>query len=198
MSGSMQNRPTGGIEFQLSKGSASGERISSSVVNASQLLYFFLLIPALFIAMMPLGTYPPLDSRLPMGLIICAFLLSAVPRLMTVVQRQGGKDPGIWRTASTCAGLVLPFLGLWLFLNGGLDKSPQSDVKATVIQKIAPIGYREAQYGLVVTSWRPGRTVENLNVSSGVFQRAAVGRTLIVELRQGRFGLTWIENISPE
>ena len=75
---------TSGIEIGLRKSSDSGEPASTSTLDVTQLLYFFLLIPALFIAQMPLGIYPPLDTRLPMGLIIGLFLLSAVPLLINI------------------------------------------------------------------------------------------------------------------
>ena len=66
----MPNHSTGGIEIGLRKSSDFGEPASTSTLDVTQLLYFFLLIPALFVAQMPLGIYPPLDTRLPMGLII--------------------------------------------------------------------------------------------------------------------------------
>lgn len=197
MSAPIQNRTTDAIELQLSKGSASGER-TSAALNVSEFLYFLLLIPALFIAMMPLGIYPPLDTRLPLGFIICAFLLSAVPRLVSFVQRKQGGTLGLWRGVATCSGLSLPLIGLLLFLNGRLDKSPRTEVRATVIQKIAPVGYREAQYTLIVDSWRPGKSLQDLNVGSRVFERAVVGRSVTVELRNGVLGIPWVESISPD
>jgi hypothetical protein len=192
----MENRSTGGFELQLSKRSDWGGRTVTSALDARQLLYFLLLIPAGMLSMMPLGVYPPLDTRLPMGFIICAFLLSAVPRLTSIVQRQPGNGVGWWRMVSTASGLALPLIGLLLFLNGRLDKSTPNDVKTMVIRKIAPIGYREAQYRLTVSSWRPGRNFEYLNVSSRVFERAVVGKSIILELHQGYLGLSWYRNIS--
>jgi hypothetical protein len=194
---SAQNRSTDGIEIGLRKRSDSAEPASTSTLDVTQLLYFLLLIPALFIAQMPLGIYPPLDTRLPMGLIICAFLLSAIPRLISIVQRRQGSNVG-WRSISICSGLILPLIGILLFLNGRLDTSPRSEVRTTVVRKIAPIGYRQAQYTVVVSSWRPGRSEEVLNVNSRVFHRSAVGRTVTIELRQGHFALPWVANVSPE
>jgi hypothetical protein len=194
----MQNTPTGGIELALTKRSDSGGPASVPTLDAKQFLYFLLLIPAGVVALLPLGVYPPLDSRLPMGLIISAFLLSAVPRLWSIAQRRSSNDRSPWQAVSACAGLALPLIGLLIFLNGGLDRSPGSDVRAMVIEKAAPIGYREAQYDLTVSSWRPGRRVEYLNVSSREFARAMVGKRIIVELHKGYFGLPWYSNILPE
>jgi hypothetical protein len=144
----MQNRSTGGIDLQLSKRSDSGGRAVTSAVDARQLLYFLLLIPAGIVSMLPLGVYPPLDARLPMGFIIGAFLLSAVPQLTSIVRREPGNSVGWWRKVSICSGLALPLIGLLLFLNGRLDRSAPNDVRAMVIRKIAPAGHREAQYHL--------------------------------------------------
>ncbi|MGE5325925.1 MAG: hypothetical protein ACM3NO_02705, partial [Deltaproteobacteria bacterium] len=118
----MQNASTGGIELGLSTRSDQGGPAFPATLDAKQLLYFLLLIPAGVISLMPLGVYPPLDTRLPMGLIICAFFLSAVPRLWSIARRRPGNDTSLWKAVSTCAGLALPFLGLLLFLNGRLDR----------------------------------------------------------------------------
>jgi hypothetical protein len=185
------------MELKLSKRSEFGEPTLTSGVDARQLLYFLLLIPALMASQMPLGIYPPLDTRLPMGLIIGAFLLSAVLQLQRLVRRQPN-NVGWQRMLSTCSALALPLIGLLLFLNGRLDRSPPNDVSATVIRKIAPIGYRQAQYGLVVSSWRPGRSSEVLNVGSRVFEHATTGKSVTVELRKGYLGLPWYDDIAPE
>jgi hypothetical protein len=186
------------MELKLSNRSDPGGGTVASGVDAKQLLYFLLLIPAVFLGLLPLGVYPPLDARFPFGLIIGAFLLSAVLRLSGIARSQSGNDGGRWRTVSTCWGLALPLLGLLLFLNGRLDRFPRTTVQATVIRKTAPIGTREAQYGLTVSSWRPGRSIEDLNVGSRVFERAVVGKRVSVELHKGFFGLPWYGAISPQ
>jgi hypothetical protein len=197
----VENRSTGGFELQLSKRADLGghtvapRSMPAPTLDVRQLLYFLLLIPAGMLALQPLAIYPPLDTRFPMGFIICAFLLSAIPRLTSIVQRQSGNGMKWWRMVSTASGLALPLLGLLLFLNGRLDKSTPLDMKTTVIRKIAPIGYREAQYRLTVSSWRPGRNFEYLNVSSHVFERAVVGKSILLELHQGYFGLSWYRDI---
>jgi hypothetical protein len=194
----MQNHSTGGIEIGLRGSSDIGQPASTTALDVTQLLYFLLLIPALFVAQMPLGIYPPLDTRLPMGLIICSFLLSAIPRLMNIKQRPVSDNVQWWKVVSTVAGLLLPLIGIMVFLNGKLDTSPRGEVRTAVIRKIAPAGYRRAQYIVVVSSWRPGRSEEVLNVNSRVFERARVGRAITIEMRQGRFGLPWVANVAPE
>jgi hypothetical protein len=194
----MENRSSGGFELQLNKRPDSGGPTVAAAVDARQLLYFLLLIPAGMIALMPLGIYPPLDSRLPMGFIICAYLLSTIPQLTSIVRRQPGHGLGFWRMVSICSGLALPIIGVLLFLNGRLDRSTPNDVSARVIRKIAPLGYRQAQYHLTVSSWRAGRSIEDLNVSSRVFERAVVGKRVTLELRAGYFGLPWYASISSE
>ena len=194
----IENRSTGGIEIGLRRPSDIGQPASTSALDVTQLLYFFLLIPALFVAQMPLGIYPPLDTRLPMGLIIGTFLLSAIPRLMNIRQRPQSNNVQWWKAVSTCAGLILPLIGIIVLLNGKLDTSPRSDVRTTVIRKIAPAGYRHAQYIVVVSSWRAGRSEEALNVNSLAFERARVGKAVTIEMRQGHFGLPWVANVFPE
>jgi hypothetical protein len=194
----MQNRSTGGIELQVGKPSDLDGPAFTPTVDVKEFLYFLLLIPAGVTALMPLGIYSPLDTRLPMGSIICAFLLAAVLQLTHIVQKRPGNGIARWRKVYTCSALALPLIGILLFLNGTLDKSPRSEMRATVIAKIAPIGSREAESTLKVTSWRPGRSFEDLNVSMRVFQRAAVGRSVTVEMHEGYFGLPWYSKISPE
>jgi hypothetical protein len=166
-------------------------------VDARQLLYFLLLVPAAMIGMMPLAIYPPLEDPFPVGFIIGAFLLSAIPQVTAIARRQP-RNGGWWRLVATCSGVALPLFGLLLFLNGKLDSSIPETESAIVIRKIAPIGYREAQYHHIVSSWRPGRSEEDLNVNSRVFQRAAVRKRLALELHKGYFGLPWYSDISPE
>jgi hypothetical protein len=194
----MQNSSTGGIELQLGKASGRGGGQPAPTLDARQVLYFLLLIPAGVASMLPLGVYPPLDARLPIGFIICAFLLCAIPQLTSITRRQPGNGHRWWRTVSICSGLALPLFGLLLFLNGRLDRSAPNQVSARVIWKTAPIGYREAQYHLAVSSWRAGRNSEDLNVGSRVFERAVVGRRVTVELHKGFFSMPWYGKISPE
>ncbi len=194
----MKNSSTDGFELQLSQSSNSGARVLTPGVDLKRLLYFLLLVPALMVSLLPLGIYPPLDERLPLGLIIGAFLLSSVLQLTSIVQRQPASQVGWRRVAYIGSGLALPLFGILLFMNGKLDKSPPEEVSATVIHKIAPIGYREAQSRLIVSSWRPGRSLEDLNVNSRVFERAVVGKRVSVEMHKGSFGLPWYAHISPE
>jgi hypothetical protein len=83
-------------------------------------------------------------------------------------------------------------------LNGALDRSPANYVRATVVEKTAPIGHREAQYSLRVSSWRPGRTFEDLNVGSREFARAMVRKHVIVEMHQGYLGMPWYAKVTSE
>lgn len=194
----MQDSSSTGIDFELAKRSETGEPVASAGIDAKQLLYCLLLVPAVVLALLPLGVYRPLDTLLPLSAIICAFLLSAIPRLWRIAQRRSSIIVGVLQIVSTWAGLALPFLGLLLFLNGALDRSPGNYVRAKVIQKTSPIGYREAQYNLRVSSWWPGRTFEDLNVGSREFARTIVGKRVIVEMHQGYLGMPWYAKIMPE
>ncbi len=149
---------------------------------------------------MPLGIYPPLDARLPMGLNYLH-----IPSVRnTPVDEHPAKaaeqqfsmvEAGVYLRRE---GLVLPLVGIMVFLNGKLDTSPRSEVRTAVIRKIAPVGHRQAQYIVVVSSWRPARSEEALNVNSPVFERAKVGKVVTIEMRQGRFDFPWVANVFPE
>jgi hypothetical protein len=192
----MENASRGGIQIGIRRSSGADGAAVGPALDAMQLLYFLLLIPAIMVCLLTLGTYAPLDPLLAMGSMICAFVLSAVARLWNI--RNPSNNAGAWRTVSTCAGFAIPVIALLVFLNGNLDKSPREEVRATVLEKTAPIGFREAQYGLRVTSWRPGKKIEDLNVGSRVFERAVIGKNVIVELHQGFFGMMWYGKITPE
>lgn len=192
----MENTSKGGIQVGIGRSSSAERTVIGPALDVMQLLYFLLLIPAVMVCLLVLGTYPPLDPLLAMGSMICAFVLSAVARLWNI--RTSSNNAVAWRAVSTCAGLAIPIIAALVFLNGRLDSSPREEVRARVIEKTTPIGFREAQYGIRVTSWRPGKTIEDLNVGSRVFERAVIGKNVIVELHRGFFGMMWYGKITAE
>jgi hypothetical protein len=100
-------------------------------------LYLFLLIPGVAVSLFAQGV-PPVDSRIPMGLLLSIFLLPVT------LQSHG------------------------------------------------------TRYGLTVSSWRPGRSEELLNVVEGVFDRAQVAKPVVLEVHSGYFGLPWIGKVSTQ
>jgi len=133
-----------------------------------------------------------------MAFILCGFALPVILQLFSFLRRRSNEDIERWRRVYVYSGLVLVIIALLLFVNGGLDDSPLNQVKATVVRKAVVEGRYGNQYNVTVSSWRPARSIENLNVRSDVFERAVVGKAVIVELHKGFLGLPWIGRVSPE
>ena len=161
--------------------------------------HIFMLVPGVFLTLSALGAYRLLDSRTVMGLMLSGFLLPAVLQVVSFVRGGGDNGGNVLHWIFVCASVALVLLGLALFANGSLDRSPAGEVQATVLQKAVNQGrYGGKQYSLFVSSWRPGVAREDLSVSSRVFERAAIGKPIRVELHAGYFGLSWYERISAE
>jgi hypothetical protein len=161
--------------------------------------YFFLLMPGLLACMSGLGAYPPLDDRPAMGWMVGLFVLPFALQILSFLRKNASDGTQRFlKAVFMSAGLGLVVLAAVLFLNGRMDRSVPKLMRAQVMRKVAAMGRREAQNRLIVTSWRPGRTSEDLNVGSVVFHRATVGRIVVVEVHQGHFGYPWVGRVSPE
>lgn len=156
-----------------------------------------LLVPGVLACLTARILYPLLDDGIAVGLMVGLFLLPFVIQLILVLRKQSNaRSLNIAYTSSGCALMIV---ALVLLLNGGMDKSPSTFITAPVIRKtVATDRYGEQQYHLIVSSWRPGRSSEELSVGRGVFQRAAVGRNVAVEVHRGYFGYPWSGKILPQ
>jgi len=160
-------------------------------------LYVMLLVPGVFVTLGALSVYPLLDSRIAMGLLLSGFLLPFAMLVVSMARNREGTDAETLRAIYVCASIALVLLGLVLFANGRLDGSPPTSVQATVLEKIVLRG-RATQYRLFVSSARPGREREDLIVSAAVYDHAAVGKAVTLELHQGFFGFSWYGRIFPD
>jgi hypothetical protein len=196
----MQTISSGGIEVQLTKPPDCGGSAFPSAKDVKKSLnkYSLLLAPGLLGGLLAYVVYPPLDQGLLATFGVCALFLPMVLRLRSIVRKRLSEDAGRLRTAYVCSSLALAMLALLLLLNGWLDRSPRSLVRTTVVRKTFTNGRSVTKYLLTVSSWRSGRSEEDFNVDSRTFSRAAVGKTVTVELHQGFFGLPWSGNISPQ
>src|SRR5262245_12390574 len=161
-----------GIDLQLGRCPDCRRRPVRST-GGTWALYILLLTPGVFVSLHAQAVYPLLDSRLPMAFILGGFILPVMLQLLSFLRRNhssGGVE--LWRAVYICSGLVLVLIALLLFLNGGLDGSPLNQVRGTVIRKAVVTGRYGKQYNVTVSSWRRGRSVENFNVRSEVFNRA--------------------------
>ena len=192
----MPKRPRFGIEVERSKGPNFGAR-PLPAAGGVWVLHILLLVPGVFVSLLALSVYPLLDPRRMMGFLLGFFLLPVVLQMLTILRKSPGNDVRWGRAAYIGSGLALPLLGLLLFLNGGLDRSHGNTVRPTVVRKTV-IGGRATRYHLWVSSWRPGRILEDFNVGSREFDRAVVGKPVTVELHNGFFGLSWRGTISTQ
>jgi len=140
--------------------------------------------------------YPPLDAGPLVAFGLCVFLLPFVLKLSSVVRKRLSEDLGRLRTAYVCASFALLLLSLLVFVNGWQDRSPRSPVRATVIQKTSTRHRSTTSYNVIVSSWRPGRSVEELRVGARTYNNAVVGKPVTVGVRKGAFGLPWYEYVS--
>ena len=195
----MQKPSTGRIELQLINRSGFLKTSVSSKGSLPSVVYVLLMMPGVFLSLQAQGFYHPLDARVPMGFMLSLFLLPVALQMFSFLRRRPSENMRLWRAVYLCSGLALVLLALLLFLNGKLDASPLNRVRTTVIRKAVISNAKgPTQYNLTVSSWRPGRNVENFNVVRSVFDRSVVGKTVTVELHQGFFGLPWLGSISSE
>lgn len=187
-----------GIEIGLRKPpEGGGPSAVLATVSAGRVLAVLMLLPGLVGCMVARMIYPLLDDSVALGLMIVLFLLPFLIQLILVLRKQSNaRSLGIAYTSSACALITV---ALVLFLNGGMDKSASTFATASVVRKSVITGrYGSQQYYLIVSSWRPGRSSEELSVGRGVFQRAAVGRNVAVEVHRGYFEYPWSGKILPE
>lgn len=187
-----------GIEIGLSKPSPGGGPPNLLATrSAGRLLAMLILVPGLLVCMTARMIYPLLDDGIAFALMIVLFLLPFVIQLILVVRKQSSAR--LLRLAYGLSGCALMIFALCLLLNGGMDKSASTVMTATVIRKSVDTGrFGTQQYHLTVSSWRPGRSSEDLNVGSRTFQRATVGRNVSVEVHPGFFYLPWAGKIRTE
>jgi hypothetical protein len=190
------------IEVRLSKPTGSGgspQLLPASVTAVKGAFYFVLLMPGLLGCMVARGVYPLLDDRSVMGLILGLFLLPVALQMLSVLRKSAVETTERFvRIVHICAGFALVLLALLLFLNGGMDKAPGAVMRTPVMRKVVLRGRRATQYRLIVWSWRPGRSSEDLGVTSSVFYRVGAGKMVAIEVHKGNFNMPWLGKISPD
>jgi hypothetical protein len=187
--------PTTRFDIRVT-GQQTGRNSGEPTESARQLVYVLLMIPGVFITLQSFTVYRPVDRRLPMVLMLSVFLLPVLFHVLSFMRTQPDEKSGNWRLRYVCSGFALILLGGLLFLNGGLDQSSQHVVQTTILAKTALSGRNGRQYDLAVSSWRPRRDVEHFNVTETIFKQAVVGKSVIVAVHDGFFGLPWYHNIS--
>jgi hypothetical protein len=160
--------------------------------------YSLLLAPGLLVGLLAYIVFPPLDAGPLVALGLCTFFLPLVMQLLSIVRKRLSEDLGRLRTIYVYSSLALLLLALLPLLNGWLDGSPPSAVEATVIQKTAVLNRSTTSYRLTVSSWRLGRSVEELRVGARTYDNVFVGNTITVAVHKGFFGLPWDGAVSSK
>jgi len=196
----MQKNLTSGIEVQVRPRTAGGDGSlpPGGQSRKSQDPYSLLLAPGLLGGILAYAIYPPLDAGPLVAFGLCIFLLPFVLKLSSMVRKRMGEDVGRLRTVYVCASFSLLLLSLLVLVNGWKDRSPLNAVRATVIQKTYTRTKGGTSYSVIVSSWRPGRSVEELRVGARTYNNALVGKPVTVGVRKGAFGLPWYEYVSSK
>jgi hypothetical protein len=186
------------MQIELQPGKRTSDRdYARSPAGGLMILRTLMMVPGVFATLNAMAVYPLLNARPAMTFLLSGFLLPVALQIASTVRNRPGNDGGrALRIAYACSSLALVSFGLLLFLNGKLDRSPANDVKTTVLEKTTFRG-RATQYHLIVSSWRQGTERQDMNVSSKVFDRVAVGKAVTVEMHDGFFGFSWYGRISP-
>jgi hypothetical protein len=91
--------------------------------------------------------------------------------------------------------------GLFVCLNGGLDKSTAVPHKVPVVEKYISSGEHSKSYYAIVESWRDDRSKEKIEVDKYEYKKlVADSSELVISTKPGQFGFEWIvgyEVISP-
>jgi hypothetical protein len=160
--------------------------------------YSLLLAPGLLGGLLAYVIYPPLDAGPLVAFGLCALFLPFVLQLFSVVRKRLSEDVDRLRMVYVYSSLALLLLALLPLLNGWLDRAPGSSVRTTVIQKTYSRRRSATRHSLTVSSWRPGRSVEELVVGTRTYNNALVGKTITVEVHKGFFGLPWCGDVSSK
>lgn len=193
----LPDSPTRGFRVRLAPNAARRADQSASVklVTKSLSSYSLLLAPGILGGISAYVVYPPLDQSLLVTFGLSLFFLPMLLQLRSIFRKRLVDDAPMLRKAYVCSSIVLALFAGILLLNGTLDKSPRTLVRATLVHKTLNHGKGGNTYSLTVSSWRPGRRSEDFRVSSRTFARAVIGEPVTIELHKGYFGVPWSGNI---
>jgi hypothetical protein len=196
----MQKYLTSGIEVQVRPRPAGSDGSLPPGGQAGKSLnrYSLLLAPGVLGGLVGYVIYPPLDAGPLLALGLCVLLLPFVLQLSSIVRNQRSEDVDRLRRVYVCASLALLLLSLLVLMNGWMDRSPQSAVRATVIQKTSTRSKSTTAYHVTVSSWRPGRSAEELTVGIRSYNNVVVGKPVTVSVYKGAFGLPWYGGVSSK
>lgn len=194
----MQKCLTCGIEHQVGLCVTSAAAALPSTRETQKALngYSLLLAPGLLVGLAAYVVFPPLDAGPLVAFGLFLLFLPIALQLLSIIRKRLSNDLDRLRTAYVYSSLALLLLALLPLLNGWLDTSPVNPVTTTVIQKTETHRGSSTGHRLTVSSWRPGRSLEDLAVGSHTYNTVFVGKTIAVEMHKGFFDLPWYAGVS--
>jgi hypothetical protein len=195
----MANCTKCGSDFQDSHCPSCGQPQSFSVKELNKQLqkYSYLLFVGLGAILAARHFYPALDENAPTILGLCLFFIPVAAHMALAVRKRLPQSFEHLRRIYLCSGTALVLVGVSLGLNGIADRAPVRLVQTTVMGKYVSSGRYTTSYHLIVPSWRPGRSTEQLNVDWEDFHSMHEGESIVVELHDGLLGLSWYSRVSP-
>ena len=167
------------------------------VANRKLQVVAWLLLGGLLGVLAGAHVYRPLDSERLMMWAILFFFLPFAPHLILGIRKRITQSIGLIRNFYLVCSIVLLAMAAAITANGALDSLPVRQVQTTVIQKQFSSGRYSVSYLIWVSSWRPGRSDERLEVSRELYSTLEAGRSVIVPLHSGALGLPWYGIVSP-
>lgn len=134
--------------------------------------------------------YPPLDT----GTIMILFLVGFV--MVALLLRGGQKENRSVTVAYVVAALLPSVMAGLFFANGALDHSEQVRHHTVVVERRYGSGL--IPDSLVVQSWRSGRTMESVYLSSlpSFHSPFHKGDPITLGVKSGTFGVPWVSSIA--
>jgi uncharacterized membrane protein len=176
-----------------------GPSVSVQEINGTLKKNSWPLIGGLVGVLVATYLYPLLDQNALMLIGLFIFFAPLLTHIVLAIRKSLVSNFGLLRGVYKWAAVVLAVFAGALFANGALDRSPGTQVHATVIQKCASRGRGGTSYSLTVSpSWRSGRDDERLEVKGRTFFSVETGETVSVEVHPGLFGLPWFSEILPD
>jgi hypothetical protein len=155
-------------------------------------------LAGLFGVLAAIHIYPPLDRGSLLVLALCLFFIPVIFHVISARRKRLTLDVNRLKSAYLYGGAAIVLLALLIVGNGALDISPGRIVKSSVLRKSISTGRYSTTHHFFVTSWRPGRSTEDLTVGSPLYVRASAGQGITVEVHNVLFGLPWYGKIVLE
>jgi hypothetical protein len=131
--------------------------------------------------------------------LLVVYFASLIPQMVFARRGQPATHPELRRGANQWGGSLLIVMAFILFANGAFDKTPPLEAIATVIDKRISHSSRggTSYYLMVAPSWRPGRSIEELQVNDQTFSIVSTGRNVSIAVHAGFFRLPWYDDVEP-